>query len=205
MPQDVSSEYLETKNAQVNKPINLYTIYDYLGTGANLCLAEHKTDITFDGVPYTKFPITRDATTENTQGEIDAIKIKIANVSRLMQYYLENYDLRGKKVTIQQVWADKLDDTTNVRTETFYIDRYTASDKVVEFECSSKFDVQDVELPFGRYLRSVCRCKAFKDSNCGYTGGFTSCNRTMANCRERGNILRFGAFPSVPSQRTVLG
>lgn len=204
MPQDVTSDYKEAKNVQLNKPINLYTIYDYNGLGTNLCLAEYKTDITFNSVLYTKFPITRDATTENVQGEIDAIKIRLANVSRLIQAYLELYDLRGKKVTIRQVWADKLADTTNVRTETFYIDRYTASDKVVEFECSSKFDVQDVDLPFGRYLRSICRWKAFKDANCKYSGGYTTCNRTMADCRIRQNIVNFGAFPSVPSQRTVV-
>ncbi len=170
----------------------------------NLYFAEHKEDVTFDDITYTKFPMSREAATENTSGEIDVVKIRLANVSRVIQYYLENYDLGGKKVIIRQVWADKLADVANVRTEVFYIDRYTASDKVVEFDCSSKFDVQDVELPFGRYMRGVCRWKRFKDANCKYVGGYATCNRTMAACRERQNIINFGAFPSVPSQRTVL-
>jgi lambda family phage minor tail protein L len=198
------AEYLETKNAQTNQPINLYTLEDYDGLGTNLNFAEWKVDVVFDGVTYTHFPMARDASTENVQGEIDAVKISMANVSRLLQYYLENYDLRGKKLTIRQVWADQLTDIDNVRTEVFYIDRYTASDKAVNFECSSKFDVQEVELPFGRYMRGVCRWKSFKDANCAYAGAYTSCNRTMADCRIRGNIIRFGAFPSIPSQRTVV-
>lgn len=204
MPADVPDAYLEKKNAQVNQPINLYTIVDYIGDGSDLRLAEYKTDVVFDGITYIKFPISREATTENVTGEIDVVKIKLANVSRLIQYYLEHYDLGGKKVIIKQVWADDLDDTENVREEVYYIDRYTANDKVVEFECSSKFDVQGEEIPRGRYYRATCGVKEFKDSDCGYSGPFAICNRTIANCRERENIKRIRAFPSTPTQRTVL-
>jgi len=204
MPYDASTEYLEKKNAQVNQPINLYTIEDYDGAGTNLYFAEYKTDVVFDGITYSKSPMSREETTENTTGEIDATKIRLANVSRAIQYYVENYDLTEKKVTIKQVWADTLADTDNVRTEVFYIDRYTVNDKVGEFECTSKFDVQSVELPFGRYMRGVCRWKEFKDSSCGYAGAETTCDRTLTQCRARSNELRFGAFPSIPTQTIVV-
>ncbi len=204
MPADVTDAYLQKKNAQDNQPINLYAIEDYDGAGTNLYFAEYKTDIVFDGITYTKFPMSREATTENISGEIDVIKIKMANVSRVIEWYLLNYDFTEKKVTIRQVWADALADTNNVRIEIFYIDRYTVNDKVAEFECTSKFDVQSVELPFGRFMRGVCRWKQFKDLNCKYAGAFGACDRTIPNCRERENVINFGAFPSIPTERIVV-
>ena len=207
MPHTVPAEYTATKNAQLNKPINLYTIHDYDGAGNNLCFAEYKTDVTFNGVLYTAFPISIEALTENVQGQVDSVKVKISNVSRVVQYYIENYDFREKKVTLTQVWADQLADTDNVMSYIFYIDRYTSSEQVVEFECSSKFDVADVELPWGRYMRGVCRWLSvggFKGTQCGYAGALTTCDGTLANCRIRTNQARFGAFPSVPTQRTFV-
>ena len=204
MAHDTTAEFNQEKNAQVNKPINLYILADYDGAGTDLRYAEYKTDVTFDSLVYTAFPIAMEAVTENVQGEVDAVRIRVANVSRLIQYYLENYDLRGKKITIKQVWANKLAQTTNLITYVYYIDKYTSSEKVVEFTCLSKFDVADVELPFGKFLRGVCRWGVFGGAECGYGGAETSCNRTMSRCRELGNVARFGAFPSIPTQRTFI-
>ena len=204
MPHTTTTAFKQKKNAQKNQPINLYTLFDYDGLGTNLRFAEYKTNITFNSLVYTAFPIEMEAVTENTQAEVDAVRIKVANVSRVFQYYLENYDLRGKKVTISQVWADDLATTTNLITYTYYIDKYMSSEKAVILDCLSKFDVADVELPFGKFLRNVCRWGVFKGTECAYAGAETSCNRTMARCRELSNVLRFGAFPSVPTQRTYV-
>jgi len=204
MPHNVPTEYKTTKNAQMNKPINLYILHNYDGLNGDLRFAEYKEDIVFDGNTYTAFPISLDTMTENAQGEVDTIKIRVSNVSRAIQYYLENYDLREKKVTIYQVWADQLTDVDNAMIYIYYIDKYLASEMAVEFECSSKFDVLDIELPLGRYMRGVCRWKEFKDADCGYSGVETACNRTITHCRARSNIARFGAFPSVPTQRTYI-
>ena len=93
-------DFIKEKNKQVNHPIFLYTIYDYDGSDNNLTLAEHNENIVFDGVTYIAFPITHDEISDNSQGQTPEIKVKVANVSRLIEYYLNVYDLRGKKVLV---------------------------------------------------------------------------------------------------------
>lgn len=204
MPYNVPTEFTRTARAQTNQPINLFTVFDYDGLGSNLYYAAYKTNIIFDGIEYSKFPITVEALMENTEGEIDAIQVRISNILRVPQFYLENYDLRGKKVVIKQVWADQLDDTDNCMEYVYYIDKYTSNEKAVVFDCSSPYDVLDVMLPFGVFMRGVCRWKKYKGPECMSDSSESECNRTMADCRARNNIARFGAFPSTPTQRVFV-
>lgn len=200
----VPAEFTLEKNKKFNKPLNLYTLYDYDGAGTNLYLAESKSNITYNGQLYTAFPIQTEAIPESTTGEIDAIRVKVGNAGRILQYYIENYELRSKKLGIRMVWSDLLTDLDNYIEYMFYIDRYDMDASQIIFICTSKFDVLDVQLPCGRYMRSVCRW-VYKGTECAYSGGLATCDKTMADCRVHSNILRFGAFPSIPMQRTYLG
>lgn len=196
----LDDNFITEKNKQENSPIFLYTLYDYDGNGNNLYFAEWHENVVFDGIDYTKFPIRHDFVGENTQGEIDQITISLANVSRLIQAYLEDYDLRGKKVSIKIVWSNHLDDADNYTEDIYYIDTYTADEQNVVLTLTSKFDVLETELPSRMFLRNFCTWK-FKSTECGYTGGAASCNKTLTTCRNLQNNLRFGGFPSIPSKR----
>lgn len=201
MPRDIDATFTSEKNKQTNQPLFLYILHKYDGT-KDLKLAEYDTDIIFNDETYSSFPITHEFIGENTSGEIDAVKIRLANVSRLIQAYIEsdNYEFRGLKVTIRRVWADQLLDTDAYIDDIYYIDEYTADQNNVEFTLTGKFDVLDVTLPFRKYTRNYCQWK-FKSTECGYTGSETTCNKTLAKCREYGNQIRIGAFPSIPSKR----
>lgn len=198
---DLNATFITQKNAQENKPLYLYMLYDYDGSDNNLYFCAYDTNVTFDGQEYTKFPIMHESIGENTRGQIDSVKLMIANVSRLIQAYLENYDLRGKKVSILTVWADHLDDSDAYTEDIFYIDSYTADQDNVVFTITSKFDVLGVELPARKYSRNYCGWK-FKgaDGYCGYSGAETECNKTLQRCRELANNSRYGGFASVPSK-----
>lgn len=196
---DINPVFKSEKNKPENKPIFLYAIYDYDNNDSNLYFVEHDTNITFDSQEYIKFPITYERIGENTRGEIDAVRITLSNVSRLIQGYLENYDLRGKKVQILTVWADHLNDADAYIEDIFYIDNYIADQNNVVFTITSKFDVLGVEIPVRKYSRNYCAWK-FKSSECGYSGTETECNKTLQRCRELNNNGRFGGFPSVPSR-----
>jgi len=195
----LDADFITEKDKQENQPIFLYTLYEYDGSN-NLYYTSYTTDITFDGVTYSKFPITHEQVTENTTGEIDEVKIAIGNVSRLIQSYLESYDLRGKKVSIKTVWANDLADTSNYIEDIYYIDSYVADQNNVTFKLTSKYDVLNLELPTRKYSRNYC-CWKFKSDECGYSGGETECNKTLTRCRELGNQQRFGGFPSIPTRR----
>lgn len=202
---DADSTFISEKNAQANKPIRLYTLHDYDGAGNNLRFAEYDADVSYDSLTYTKFPVTFDVISENNKGAIDAVKVTLANVSRLIQSYLEDYDLRGKKVTIKTVWSNQLADTTAYIDDVFYIDSYTADQENVSFNLTTKFDVLDVELPLRRFSRHYCHWR-FKGTECGYAGSESTCNKTKQDCKDnKNNYDRFGGFPSIKSNRMILG
>jgi len=197
----VTSAAFKTEKAKrANAPVFLYVVEDYDGQGSILRLAEHDTDVVFDGETYIKFPVTHEFTGDNAEGQIEVVKVRVGNVNRLLQAYLEQWDLRGKKVTIRLVWASRLDDPESVLDEIFWIDSVTASEETVEFSLSGKFDVLGLEVPARKYSRNYCGWR-FKSPQCGYQGGMTTCNKTKADCQARGNYKRFGAFPSVPTKR----
>lgn len=201
---DVSASFVEEKNKLTNRPVFLYTVFDYDGAGNHLRFAGFDADVVFDSVTFQKFPIAHDHVQENTNAEIDQIKIRVSNVSREIQQYLESYDLRGKRVSIKQVFMDKLNDATCYLEDFYYIDNYMADAIAAEFVCTSKFDVMQLQLPARKFWRNYCAWK-FKGTECGYAGGETSCNKTFARCEELNNKARFGGFPSIPSHRIFIG
>ena len=192
------STFKSEKNKPENQPIYLYTIEDYDGA-TDLNLAEYDTDIVYDGITYTKFPIKHDNIGENSQGQIDVVNVSVSNVNRTIQSYLESYDLRGKKVIITLVWANQLADVDANIKFTYYIDNYSANQGTVDFSLSSKYDIIDLTLPKSSYNRNYCRWN-FKSTECAYAGAETTCDKRKATCKTTMlNIARFGGFPSVPT------
>jgi len=202
MSKTTNATFIAEKNKEQNTPILLFQLHDYDGANSHLYFTNYDSAIVYPtsgGQTYTRFPIKFETIEENTQGQVDAVRIRLANASRLIQSYLEQYDLRGKKVTITMVWANQLADADANIKYIYYIDSYVSNLTNVTFVCTTKYDVIDRKLPGGIYLRGHCRYKKFKDPNtCGYIGAETECNRTKTRCKELANFSRFGGFPSVP-------
>jgi lambda family phage minor tail protein L len=192
----LDADFISRKNAKENKPIFLYHIHEYDGSN-DLFLAEYDADVTFDSQVYTRFPIKHEHIEDTSQGQINGVKVIVANVNRLFQAYVEAYDFRGKQVDIIHVWADKLDDPYAKMVDTFFIDGYSCDEKTIAFNLTSKMDVIELQLPARRYLRTHCYWK-FKGTECAYAGAEASCNRTFQRCKELANQERFGSFPSIP-------
>jgi len=199
MPREVDSIFKSEKAKRENTPIFLYTLEKYDSVN-DLHLAGLDEDVVYNGITYSKFPITHEFVGENNQGAIDQVKVRLANVSRLIQLYLEQFDFRGRKVTIRMVWFNQLSDPDAFMDDIFYIDSYTADQNNVEFTLTGKFDVLGVDLPARRYSRNYCAWK-FKSAECGYSGAEITCNKTKQRCKQLNNYQRFGAFPSVPTRR----
>lgn len=200
----ITASFKASKNALANRPIYLYTLHDYDGIGNDLCFAGYDEDVVFSGVTYTRFPISHEFIAENTKGETNQLKVNVANVNRVIQNYLEAYDIRGKKLTVTMVWADKLDDPNSFIEDSYYVDAYGANAEAAEFICSDKFNIMRLELPARKYWRNYCSWK-FKSPECGYSGSETSCNKTFQRCGVLANRVRFGGFPSIPSRSIYVG
>ena len=188
------------KNRQTSKPLFLYIIYDYKGDGKDLKLTNSQTDIVYNDLTYSAFPIVHESISESTSGEISSVQITLSNVSRLVQAWLENYDFRGKKVLIRRVWREELNDPDAYSDDAYYIDSYTADQNNVIFTLTSKFDVLDITIPYRKFSRNYCPWK-FKDASCKYAGSATTCDKTLVRCRQFNNQINYGAFPAVPSKR----
>jgi len=202
MPRDVNATFRNEKAKKENAPIFLYMLKEYDGVD-DLNFAGFDQDVTYNGTVYTRFPIKHEFVAENNQGQIDQVKITLANVSRLIEFYLEQYDFRGKKVIIRTVWADQLSDPDAYIDDVFYIDNYTADQSNVEFTLTGKFDVLGIDLPARRYARNYCVWK-FKSAECGYAGAELTCDKTQQRCKQLENYQRFGGFPSVPTRRIYI-
>jgi len=202
MPRDVNATFRNEKAKKENAPISLYMLKEYDGVD-DLNFAGFDEDVTYNGTVYTRFPIKHEFVAENNQGQIDQVKITLANVSRLIEFYLEQYDFRGKKVIIRTVWADQLSDPDAYIDDVFYIDNYTADQSNVEFTLTGKFDVLGIDLPARRYARNYCVWK-FKSAECGYAGAELTCDKTQQRCKQLDNYQRFGGFPSVPTRRIYI-
>jgi lambda family phage minor tail protein L len=204
MPRSNNADFIKEKNKEVNQPVFLYTIYNYNGLLTNLYFTNASTNIVFNGDVYIRFPISHDAVSENTQNQIDAVKVTISNILRVIEKYLNENEFRGKKVSIKQIWGDKTNDTDNYVEDIYYIDYYTTAQDDVVFTCTSKLDILSVQLPGRKYFRNTCAWK-FKSIQCGYPGGTATCNKTLQTCRALGNSQRYGGFPSIPQKRVSIG
>jgi len=198
---NTNQAFLEESRKRAKVPIYLYTIEDPAGDGEDLNFAGWNTNITFNGVTYTKFPITHDEISENSSGELPSTAAQISNISRLIESYLQAYDLRGKKVTIKMVYANLLDDPDCYVEFSRHIDSYTSNVKDVVFTLMSKLSVIGVQVPLTTYNTRRCQ-HLFKGARCGYAGAETECNHTRARCRVLCNQSRFGAQPGIKGNRS---
>lgn len=135
------------------------------GTAINASLSFRFTNssdypISFGGITYTPFPI------QGTGWEATALqpprpKLSIANVTKLVQPYVQQYqDLTQMKVTRIRTLAKFLDgqptadSTQYLPLEMFYVNQLTRHDKtVLEFELVSVLEAPYKKLPAGQVLK----------------------------------------------------
>jgi len=153
---EISDSFKEMKNKVGDRitPIYLYSIqYDAVASKW-LRLCNHPTDITFDGITYSKYVIRHSGTTENLNGRIDKVNLSIGNVDRNLQYYLDTYDgLKGKKVEISLVWLEKIDVVDSVMTDEYYIEDSTSNRNAVSLTLASGMDETFIDITVAFYLR----------------------------------------------------
>jgi phage-related protein len=148
--------------------------------------------------PWQAFPFELEPVNIG-HGELTSLSLRISNVTRLMQSYLEQGQGGiGATVRLRVVHSAHLDLTAPEMDETYDI-------------VASQADVQWVTLTLGapnpllmrfprhRYLRDHCRW-VYKSPECGYPveSEPATCKRNLADCRLHSNTLRFGGFPGIP-------
>lgn len=149
------------------------------------------------GNPYQSFPFQLGDTASDSQGQLPKLNIKVSNANGLVEQYIN--DVKGgvgAKVTLSVAHSDHLDDGIAEIEEFYVVKQVNADQDWVTFTLTGDI-VFSQAVPCDRYLKDSCPYQ-FKDVRCGYNGGLTTCNHTIADCKARNNIERFGGFPAIP-------
>ena len=163
---------------------------------AHLHLVRNTENITWDGQEYTAFPFEMDAQKEDRQ-ELTQLTIRVSNVSRVVQGYVEAAGGgTGATVIIRVVNSNHLDMPADLE-EVFTSLSATADVHWVLFVLGIG-EIMSQRFPADRNMRNYCRYKQFKGVRCGYNDTAMECNRTLARCRDLLNSGRFGGEPGLP-------
>lgn len=181
--------------------------------------------IVWAGNEYLPLPIEADGFSYNGSGQLPRPTVRVGNIMEPMAVggvisalLLSLPDgLEGARVTRIRTharyldgvnWADGLnpwnasDPTAEYPREVYTVDRKKSETReMVEFELAAAFDLAGVRLPKRQVLASICMWR-YKSAECGYTGGLSTCAKTLADCKAHwGNDaqLPFGAFPGAGS------
>jgi len=185
-------------------------------TSTTFRLARNPEDIYFDdcsgnGIEsYDAFPFELDPRSLTSKGEIPVLTIKVCNITRLIQPYLET--LNGGIGSTVKVMIVHCDHKTRIVTGSVanyadLIQYYT----ILTCASDSKWisltlgGVSPLRRPFPlyRYVALYCRWQFDTSVNpspeCGYRTygdgtGKTTCKRTWEDCKAHANTERFGGF-----------
>jgi len=182
----------ETVKLNPSSIIQLF-ILDAVNIGAAEPLYFHNgsngvyTNIVFNGITYTAFPIEAQGFEIDGKGQLPRPKIRAANIRGIISTYLNSLDdFVGAKFTRRRVFAKFLDavnfpnninpfgtpdPTAQFPDEIFYIDRKTAENRVfVEWELVTALEAPQAKLPNRMMLANQCIWKYRDGASCGYSG-----------------------------------
>lgn len=163
-------------------------------------VCDNLSDVTWPatgGYLWQAFPFELDVVANSPRGELPSVALRISNVTRIIQGYLESADgAIGAVVTLRVVHASHLDLTTPELMETFDVTAAAADATWVTATLGAANPLL-CRFPRHRYLRDHCRW-IYKSAECAYSGELTTCKRTLADCRLHSNTVRFGGFPGIP-------
>lgn len=180
-------------------------------------ISNNTEDVTWpvtDGNDYISFPFELDDI-EETAKEVPQLVIRVANVTRVMQGYMEAEDgLVNSEVTLRvvhttHVTTDVLGagiNNTNPEVELFWDIMSSSADSIWASFVVGAPTPYRLRFPRSRMLVGFCRYRYFKGVRCKYTGPDETCNRALGTCRLKinaggeSNSINFGGTPGVGSR-----
>jgi phage-related protein len=194
----VGNDLREATNKLEIASCYLYEI-DYSDAEQPMRFTTNKEDMVFDGDTYLAEAIKHSDLTHSSDGKVNDVTVTVGNVDRVIQKYIEDYDLIGRPVYIRQIFEN----VTEPLEAAFKIKSVKAKEDVATFVLSIGLDYFKMSVP-GRLARArYCEWK-FKDADCKYSGGDTTCDRTFKACKTKDNLINFGGFPGIMNDRIYI-
>lgn len=189
----------------------LLKIKTYGGTIFRLCA--NTEDIIWpvtDGNTYIAFPFQLDEIGDTSKGEVPQVTIRVSNVSRVMQVYMEAEDgmidaevilrvVHSTHITTASKGAGIHNGTPEVELNFDVID--SSADPTWATFILGASSPYRLRFPRNRVMKNYCRFREFKGLLCKYVGPETTCDRSLKTCRDTyDNSVNFGNCPAVGSR-----
>jgi lambda family phage minor tail protein L len=159
-------------------------------------VVRNREDVTWEGSTYTAFNFELEALPIDSKGSPPELVIRVSNVTKTLQGYLEQGDGGiGATCRLIVIHSDNIGTSTAELDETFVCTAAKSDAIWVHFTLS----VDNIHLkrfPRDKFLFDHCRW-AFRSAQCGYSGNAAGCTRKFGRCQELGNSERFGGFPAM--------
>ena len=199
MPLSLSSIAIEEKNKLANADSVFVVALKIVIPGVTdpVRVVANNEDITWDGETWQAFPFEINEITE-ISGERPRVEVRVANASREMELYLHEYDYYCKTTGYAAITCNiYVINTLNLASATpevmheFLLLQPKSNSRWVTFILGANAP-WTLRFPPHRMVPS-CRWR-FKSTECGYSGGESTCDKTLPRCRVLGNSERWGGF-----------
>jgi phage-related protein len=172
-------------------------VLDTLGGFVSTLRVVRNTDeITYQGNVYA--PAAFELNLSQKANEQTSLTLTFQDQTRAIQAYMQEYGGGiGFRVTMTIVNADNLSQPPEIR-EYMQVIGASAENYVVTFTLGAENALSRV-FPRRMQYRDFCTWK-YKGTECGYSGGLATCDRTLQGpngCAAHNNVANFGGFPGL--------
>lgn len=162
-----------------------------------LRLVRNTEDIEWNGETWTAFPFEFDPPKQTSAGELPNFQLRVSNITRTVEGYLEQSGGGvGASVRVMVVMSSNLENTHPELDEEFSVQSTSYDAEWVTFTLSGAVNLFR-RVPLRRFLKNFCPFK-YQGPECRAQSGYTTCDKSLAACRLRGNEARFGGEPAIP-------
>lgn len=192
---NLSAAAIIEKNKLVSDSVWIILLEISTTEDGKIRIASNNSDVEWNGHVWTAFPFIIDNMKYDKE-ELIEVPVRISNVTKFMEYFVEYYDgLINQEVILRVVNSNFLDEEQPEVEEYFVITSTTTDSNWCTFKLGSGFPLRQ-RFPKQRLLKDFCPF-AYKGVECASTSSEPDCPRTLYGCWQRGNIERYGGEPGM--------
>lgn len=187
------------KNKLVSDGAYIILLEIIISSTLTLRICRNTEDVTFKGQQWIAFPFDFGGDiTHDSGGSLPQFSVKVSNVTRVVEGYLEQADGGvGSTVNVYVVNVDAGKNVVDMELhESFIVKSVNYDVEWVNFTLTGAANLTR-RVPERRFLKNACPFP-YKGPECKATSGYTTCDKTLGACRMRNNALRYGGEPAIP-------
>ena len=169
---------------------------DNIDVPTTLRFARNTDNVTWDSETWVAFPFDLDMLGDTERGEVPKMNLRVSNISRAVQSYVEQADGGVDAPVVLRLIHETQFSTSEycIRLD-FVVSSTSCTSEWVSFELSAS-NPWNRRVPGTRCRKNFCRWR-FKDGNCTYNGGATTCDKTLSTCKSYSNSEHYGGYPGL--------